>query len=87
MISYLGCFGLFMIGLYGVMVKRHIYKIVISVLIMEFAVDSFLVLIGNRKWGTALIVLSATLIAAAIIIRVQESFGTLDADELKELKG
>ncbi|MFH1389950.1 MAG: NADH-quinone oxidoreductase subunit K [Candidatus Margulisiibacteriota bacterium] len=87
MISYLGCLTLFLIGLYGVMVKRHIYKIVISLLIMEFAVDYFLVLIGNRKWGTALIVFSATLIAVAIIIRLQESFGTLDAEEIKELKG
>jgi multisubunit Na+/H+ antiporter MnhC subunit len=44
---------LFMIGLYGVMVKRNLIKIIISLIIMESAVNLFLVMIGYRKEGIA----------------------------------
>jgi multisubunit Na+/H+ antiporter MnhC subunit len=44
---------LFMIGLYGVMVKRNLIKIIISLIIMESAVNLFLVMIGYRKDGIA----------------------------------
>ena len=87
MFEYVSCLIIFLIGLYCVMVKRNIYKIVIGILIMEFAVDFFLVFLGNRKWGTALIVLAMTLIALALLIRAQEVFNDLDVDKMKELKG
>jgi multicomponent Na+:H+ antiporter subunit C len=44
---------LFMIGLYGVMVKRNLIKIIISLVIMESAVNVFLVMVGYRKEGIA----------------------------------
>jgi multicomponent Na+:H+ antiporter subunit C len=44
---------LFMIGLYGVMVKRNLIKIIISLIIMESAVNLFLVMIGYRSNGVA----------------------------------
>lgn len=87
MYEYAGCLIIFLIGLYAVMVKRNIYKIVIGILTMEFAVDFFLVLLGNRKWGTALIVLAVTLIALALLIRAQAVFQSLDAEKMKELNG
>jgi multicomponent Na+:H+ antiporter subunit C len=44
---------LFMVGLYGVVVKRNLIKIIISLIIMESAVNLFLVMIGYRKDGIA----------------------------------
>ncbi len=42
------CFVLFGVGLYAVVTKRNIVKIVLGVAIMEYAVNLFLVLIGYR---------------------------------------
>lgn len=47
------CFLLFMVGLYGVLVKRNLIKIIISLIIMESAVNVFIVMIGYRKNGIA----------------------------------
>lgn len=49
MIVYLLCFALFLIGLYGVLTKRDLVKIIISVGIMGYAVNLFLVLFGYRN--------------------------------------
>ncbi|MBN1788235.1 MAG: NADH-quinone oxidoreductase subunit K [Sedimentisphaerales bacterium] len=43
------CFLLFMIGLYCVLVKKNMIKIVIGILLMEYAVNLFLVMLGWRK--------------------------------------
>ncbi|MBA7566040.1 Na(+)/H(+) antiporter subunit C [subsurface metagenome] len=47
------CFVLFIIGLYCVLTKKNIVKIVIGLVIMEYAVNLFLVLLGYRKDGVA----------------------------------
>lgn len=46
-------FMLFMIGLYGVVVKRNLIKIIISLVIMETAINVFIVMIGYRTDGIA----------------------------------
>lgn len=50
---YALCLMLFMIGLYGVLVKRNLIKIIISLIIMESAVNVFIVMVGYRKDGIA----------------------------------
>ena len=50
---YLLCIVLFVIGLYGVMVKRNLIKIVIGISIMEYATFLFFAVIGFKKGGTA----------------------------------
>ncbi len=50
---YLLCFILFMVGLYGVLTRRNLIKIVISLSIMEFSVFLFLALVGYREGGIA----------------------------------
>jgi len=50
---YALCLALFLVGLYGVMVKRNLIKIVIGLIIMESAVNIFIVMIGYRKDGIA----------------------------------
>ncbi len=53
MTEYILCFVLFCIGLYAVLRKRNIIKIVIGLGIIEYAVNLFFVLIGYRLHGRA----------------------------------
>ena len=57
---YLLCFVLFMVGLYGVVTKKNLIKIVIGLVIMEYAVNLFLILIGYRSGGVAPIIEKTT---------------------------
>ena len=45
------CLVLFMVGLYGVVTKKNTVKIVLGLIIMEYAINLFLILIGYRKGG------------------------------------
>lgn len=54
---YALCFLLFMIGLYCAVVKKNMVKIALGILIMEYAVNLFLILLGYRKGGIAPIVI------------------------------
>jgi len=48
---YALCLVLFMIGLYGVLVKKNILKMTIGLVIMEYATNIFIILLGYRKGG------------------------------------
>ncbi len=56
MIPYLLCFILFLTGLYGVITRRNLVKIAISLSIMEFSIFLFFALIGYIEGGVAPIV-------------------------------
>jgi len=56
MIVYWLCFILFLVGLYGVITRRNLVKIAISLSIMEFSVFLFFALIGYIDGGVAPIV-------------------------------
>ncbi|MGQ9621184.1 MAG: sodium:proton antiporter [Bacteroidales bacterium] len=56
MILYLLCFILFLVGLYGVITRRNLVKIVISLSIMEFSIFLFLTIIGYVHDGVVPIV-------------------------------
>ena len=56
MIVFILAILLFLIGLYGVLVKRNLIKIIIGIMIMEYAVNLFFALVGFREGGTAPIV-------------------------------
>lgn len=49
MIIYLLCFALFLVGLYGVLTKRDLVKIILSIGIMGYAANLFLVLVGYKN--------------------------------------
>lgn len=53
MITYMLCLVLFLVGLYCVLRKRNLIKIIIGIGIMDYAVNLFLVLIGYRSGGRA----------------------------------
>ncbi|MCM8801344.1 MAG: sodium:proton antiporter [Candidatus Omnitrophica bacterium] len=50
---YILCLVLFCIGLYCVLRKRNIIKIIIGLGIVEYAVNLFFVLIGYQRYGRA----------------------------------
>lgn len=56
MIVYLLCFVLFLVGLYGVITRRNLIKIAVSLSIMEFSCFLFFALIGYIDGGVAPIV-------------------------------
>jgi len=53
MTLYFLCFVLFCVGLFCVVRKRNIIKIIIGLGIIEYAINLFLVLIGYRMQGRA----------------------------------
>lgn len=53
MIIYLLCLVLFSIGLYCVLVKRNLIKIIIGIIIIEYAVNLAFILFGYRFEGRA----------------------------------
>src|SRR4030042_2294355 len=53
MSEYILCLTLFCIGLYGVLRKRNLIKIIIGLGIIEYAVNLFFVLLGYRTHGRA----------------------------------
>ena len=50
---YALCFVLFVVGLYCALTKKNVVKIVIGLVIMEYGVNLFLVLLGYRREGIA----------------------------------
>jgi multicomponent Na+:H+ antiporter subunit C len=56
MIVYLLCFILFLVGLFGVLTKRNVIKIVIGLSVMEFSLFLFFALIGYIDKGIAPII-------------------------------
>ena len=70
MIIYLLCFVLFGIGLYAVVVKKNLIKIIVGVVIMEYSMNLFLVLIGYRKGGVAPIIDRETVVEEFVRLSV-----------------
>ena len=52
-LPYLLALALMIIGLYVVVAKKNIIKIILGVAILEYAVNLFLLLLGYRDGGTA----------------------------------
>lgn len=56
MTVFLACIVLFLIGLYAVVTKRNLIKIVIGFSLIEYAINLFFALIGFRRGGIAPII-------------------------------
>ena len=56
MIVFVLAILLFLIGLYGILVKRNLIKMIIGLMIVEYAVNLFFALVGYRKGGIAPII-------------------------------
>jgi len=51
MVEYLLCVVLLMVGVYCVAVKKNLIKIIIGLVIMEYAINLFIVVVGYRRGG------------------------------------
>lgn len=51
MLTYFLCLILFCVGLYAVLRKRNIIKMIIGIVICEYAINLFLILFGYRMNG------------------------------------
>jgi len=60
MIVFVMAIVLFLIGLYGVLVKRNVFKILIALSIIEYSVNLLFALIGYRRGGTVPILTEGT---------------------------
>jgi len=58
-VVYVLCLLLFMVGLFGALTQKNLIKIIVSLAVMEYAVNVFLVVLGYRAGGSAPIVASA----------------------------
>lgn len=62
MITYLLCLMLFCVGLYCIIRKRNIIKIIVGVIIADYAVNLFFILIGYKINGRSPILSPDTVI-------------------------
>jgi len=81
---YALCFLLFMIGLYCAVTKKNMVKIVIGLLVMEYAVNLFLIMLGFRSGGVAPIVDQSQVESASGQIRLIPSFIDMSVDPLPQ---
>jgi multisubunit Na+/H+ antiporter MnhC subunit len=92
------CFGLFLVGLYGVLVKRSLLKIIVGLGIMQGAAILFIVMLGYNAGGggdpvARELALVAFLAAAAVIAvaatlarRLRAKHGSYDIKDLNRFK-
>ncbi len=53
MTLFILCFILFLVGIYGVITKRNLIKIILGLSIMQYSVNLFLILVGYVEGGAA----------------------------------
>jgi len=53
MMLYILCFILFLVGLFGVITRRNLIKIVLGICIMEYSLNLLLILIGYLEEGVS----------------------------------
>lgn len=96
-LAFGGVLGLLAIGVYGLLVKHNLLKLVIALQILGKAAILALVTAGassqqiNLGQSLTVTVIVAdtivTVVALALAVQVQRRFGTLDVRELSTLKG
>jgi multicomponent Na+:H+ antiporter subunit C len=85
-------------GLYGVLLKRNLLKVVIGVVLMALGVSALVVAAGAGEGGVGHVSQSVGLIAvvggasvaalmAVTAVRLYERYKTLDIGEIRRLKG
>jgi multisubunit Na+/H+ antiporter MnhC subunit len=87
---YLGCAALLAIGLYCLAVNRNLLKVAIGLLLMDQAVALVIARVKApfmAEAGAALISLATISFLAAVIWKIFDRTGSLDAGRLDKLKG
>lgn len=88
--------AMFALGLYGVLTRRNLVSIVVSVELMANAANLNLVAFsrfGNHPWGQAVALFALALTVAevvvglALVVLASRSHSSLDVDTMSDLKG
>jgi len=58
--AYLGAIGLILLGLYGLVMSRHLIRMILGLSLLEAGVNLFLIAAGYRPGGVAPILTEAT---------------------------
>lgn len=53
MLIYLLCLVLFSVGIYGLLAQRNLIKMIVGLIVAEYAVNLFFILVGYRRNGRA----------------------------------
>ena len=72
-IYYIGAFGLVFIGLFIILVKRNLIKVIIGLSILETGVNLFLIAVGYISKGTAPIFSNSSLEAEHMVDPVPQA--------------
>ncbi len=96
-VVFLGVIALFGIGLYGLLITRHLIKLVLVLQILVKSVVLALVLAGKNSGELGLgqsmaatVIVVDTIVAVvglALAVQVRRHFGTLDASKISTLRG
>ena len=70
---YIGAFGLIFIGLFTMLVKRNLIKVIIGLSILETGVNLFLVSVGYISKGTAPIFSTSSIDAESMVDPVPQA--------------
>jgi multicomponent Na+:H+ antiporter subunit C len=90
---YLVSAVLIAVGLYGVLLKRNLLKVLLGVALMALGVASFVVTTGvdavSQTVTLVAVVGGAAVVSLMIVtaVRLHEKYGTLDIREMRRLKG
>lgn len=98
MALYLCCLALFLTGLFCVAVKRNAVKMIMGIIIMDYALVIFIAVLGFGRGhvDSGLQALLSALLAAgsavtiiliAMALRLYQRFGTFYTDKMRKLKG
>jgi multicomponent Na+:H+ antiporter subunit C len=99
MTLYLLAVALFLVGLFGVLTKKNLIKMIIGVAIMENSINLFFILSGYGNnaladpmpeaivLGIAVIELSTVILMAALALKIYRKYGTFDMTKINRLKG
>jgi len=66
MLIYILCFALLLVGIYGVLTKRDLIKIILSLGIMGYAVNLMFILFAYRSGATYAILVKGKAVAAMV---------------------
>ena len=93
MMIYLLCLIFFGLGLYCILRKRNIIKMIIGVVITQYAISLFFMLLSyadpipQAVVMTSIVVsLSMVIVLIALAIRIYEKYGTFDITQIKDLR-
>jgi multicomponent Na+:H+ antiporter subunit C len=53
MTLYILCFILLLVGFYGILTRKNLIKIILGLIIMEYAINLFIIMVGYVEGGEA----------------------------------